>query len=102
MTSLQEFNAVNIGCCFSLITGGEGINAKGDVGNHGHVISVKIGLKRGDQVELGDHGFIRERIADTHKPSALMIISPLVRGVELLLLPQEETDEKRQRRERKM
>src|SRR5918992_92794 len=86
--SFQEFNAVNIGCGFSLITGAEGINAKRDAGNHGHVIFFKIGLKRGDQVELRDHRFMRVGVSDRHKPSALVKISPLVRGVTLLLLPQ--------------
>src|SRR5882724_439249 len=87
--SFQEFDAVNIGCSFSPITGAEGINTKCEAGNHGHVIFGKIGLKRGDQVELRDHRFMRVGISDRHKPSALVKISSLVRCIELLLLPPE-------------
>jgi hypothetical protein len=45
--SFQEFDAVNIGCGFSPITRAEGINAKRDAGNLGHIILFKIGSKRG-------------------------------------------------------
>jgi hypothetical protein len=83
---VQKFNAVNIGRGGTPLTRGKGIDAQTDPRDHGHVCFVKIGGKRGAQVELLRHRFRRRRIPDTDKPAALVKISALVGGVGWFLL----------------
>ena len=98
----QKFDAVNIGRGGTPLTRGVGIDAPTDPRDQGHVRFVKIGLKRGAQVELRRHRFIRLRMADTHKPAALVKKFPLIGRVEFFLLPQEEADKIRPSRDEYM
>ena len=98
----QQFNAVNIGRGGPPLTRGEGIDAQTDRRDHGHVRFGKIGVKRGAQVELRRHRFIRLRMAETDKPAALVKKFPRVGRVESFLLTQEEADKIRPRREKEM